>query len=316
MTEIATSLKNDHRAAYQSERPARWSMEDNQAMSVVMTFLDIVSARIGLPRDRAEVRRLDDYWFDVYTPDQVEWVKGCPDYFGLIFSGNIRFLFFELKIKKDGEFRLTRTGGKTKSGTSVAKYGCTSFYLDIVPVLRNMNDFCDKAGLPKDKFQVLFAEPGAGAAGINLISLEAINQMIAEGWNGLPIQKYGEGYGQETYLIPKGAMTSLDKLTAAQIMAIASERSILPDVMNTSAETSGPVISGFDSSWTLDFLLTGQPAKLTIAARLARARLRGRSPQEILSVPDIARAGTTTSDIEAADVFIKKQGWALSAKLT
>lgn len=231
MNDIATHLTNEHRAAYQSERPVRWSMEDNQAMSVIMTFLDVVAARLGLPRDRVEVRRLDDYWFDVYAPDSVEWVKGCPDYFGLIFSGNIRFLFFELKIKKDGEFRLTRTGGKTRSGTSIAKYGCTSFYLDIAPVLRNMNDFCDKSGLPKGKFQVLFAEPGAGADGINLISLDTINRMIADGWNGIAIQKYGEGYGQDTYLIPKAAMTALSELTAAQIIEIASERSVLPEVM-------------------------------------------------------------------------------------
>lgn len=236
MNDIATHLTKEHRAAYQSERPVRWSMEDNQAMSVIMTFLDVVAARLGLPRDRVEVRRLDDYWFDVYAPDSVEWVKGCPDYFGLIFSGNIRFLFFELKIKKDGEFRLTRTGGKTKSGTSIVKYGCTSFYLDIVPVLRNMNDFCDKSGLPKDKFQILFAEPGAGVNGINLISLDAINRMIADGWNGIAIQKYGEGYGQNTYLIPKSAMTALSELTVAQIMEIANERSVLPEVMAKSVD--------------------------------------------------------------------------------
>lgn len=244
MNDAATHLTSAHKAAYQSERSVRWSMEDNQAMGVIMTFLDVVANRLELPRDRVEVRRLDDYWFDVYSPDKVEWVKGCPDYFGLIFSGNIRFLFFELKIKKNGEFLLTKTGGKTKLGTQISKYGCTSFYLDIVPVLKNMNDFCDNAGLPKDKFLVLFAEPGAGANGINLISLDAINSMIANGWNGMAIQQFGEGYGKPTYLIPREAMTSLTDLTSTQIMGLASERSILPELMVNTAEAQGSSVAG------------------------------------------------------------------------
>lgn len=222
-------ISEQHRKSYNEEREKRSQLEQQETPNVVNVFLDTVAEKIRIKRELVEGLRMDTQWFDAASPNEFEWVRGCPDYFGVIFSGEMNFLFFELKIKDDGEFNKTIYGGITKGGSVIAQYGCTSFYLDIVPVHRNMNEFCDNTGLPKEKFLVLFSSPKAAADNIYVISLAEINDIVDNGWNGIPIQAYGEGYGKVAYLIPKNSTRKLSTLSRDDFIALLSTNAFLPE---------------------------------------------------------------------------------------
>ena len=138
-----------HREAYLNEKQKRWDMENKSANTIIETFTAYIVQKLPfLIKENIKFQRFDELWFEAYSPDENEWVKGCPDFIGSLTHRETRFLFIELKIKDDGIFRKTCTGGATKNGSVIPNYGCQSFYLDIVPVYRNMKDFCLKTSLP------------------------------------------------------------------------------------------------------------------------------------------------------------------------
>ena len=166
------------------------------------------------------VIRLDNLWFEQYDIDVPanEWAKGTPDYvISINNQGTLHFLHTEIKIK-DQEFRKTVNGGTSRGGSIIPNYGCESFYLDIIPVYRNMLDFAQRTGLPKSKFIIDFFSRPYGTH--HIITLEKIEAIILNGWNGIQIGTYGEGYGQNTYLIPKNATQNLNTLSAQSILAL------------------------------------------------------------------------------------------------
>lgn len=158
---------------------------------------------------QCDYERYDERWFMLYHPEDKgnEWVKGAPDYTVRI-SEN-QFFYTEIKIKRE-KFRKTLHGGMTERGTLIQNYGCMSYYLDRVPVYRNMTDFSQKTGIPAKNFLLLFVDPETDS--IRAISLTEINKLIRNGYNGGPICEIQEGYGKNvdgerapSYLIPERA---------------------------------------------------------------------------------------------------------------
>ena len=132
-------------------------------------------------------------------------MKGCPDYrLDILSNGKIEnYLFLEVKIKTK-EFQKTKEGGITKDGSKVPNYGCVSYYLDIEPVLHNMNMFAEVSAIPKSAFVILFVSESLDK--MQAISLKKINKLAKEGWvknsgERIELGEYGEGYGRKTLLI-------------------------------------------------------------------------------------------------------------------
>lgn len=207
--------KNSHR--YAAERVYRWWSADEgeePAMErVVADVQKLLGRQISL-----EFIRYDKIIHQKHNPDlpENEWAKGCPDYALRIQLENqevFYYCLFEIKLKYE-EFRKTVTGGKTRHGSDIAKYGCESYYLDIVPVYQNMLNFCAEMRVDKRAFILAFASPNAP---IRIISLSKIESMVRDGWLtmlegeevNIRLCIYGEGYGQETYLIPKDSTRRL-----------------------------------------------------------------------------------------------------------
>jgi len=135
-----------------------------------------------------------------------------------------KYILVEIKLKSQ-EYRKTSIGGTTKNGSIVSNYGCNSYYLDVIPVHRNMNDFVLKTNNKPSAFIIAFVKEDFSE--INIISLAKINKMIKSGWNqngkNIDLCIYGEGYGQKAYLIPKDATTNGDKITKEQLENILLE---------------------------------------------------------------------------------------------
>lgn len=146
-----------HSDQYNIEKEKRWKMAEIGEEKAIKKIADIICLIIGIPKNKATYGRLDEIWFNIYSPEKniEEWVKGCPDYFIKIFldSDNEKYLYIEIKLKSVG-FRKTLRGGRTKTGSNIPDYGCVSYYIDKVPVLSNMNLFCKKTGLDKKKSEL------------------------------------------------------------------------------------------------------------------------------------------------------------------
>lgn len=172
--------------------------------------------------------RLDNLWFERYNIDDSvnEWAKGTPDYvLSIPHKETSLNLHTEIKIK-DQVFRKTLSGGTTRGGSAIPRYGCVSFYLDIEPVYRNMLDFSRKSNLHLSKFVIDFYNKESRTH--HLITLEKLQTIISEGWNGIPIGTFGEGYGQVTYLIPQGATQELTNFSVADILLMSAPTIALP----------------------------------------------------------------------------------------
>ena len=231
MSESPQPLFDAHGSAYIADRAARWKLETTHAPALEATLAAAIAKIFELPTSSVEIHRFDKYWFEAHDPQSCEWVKGCPDYFAIIFGSKIRYIYIELKIK-NVEFQKTVSTAprRTQAGSWTPPYGCPSYYLDIDPVFRNMNAFCKNSGILPIQLQVLFAKPDATADEMRLISLDAINNLILHGWNGIMIRPYGEDYGKETYLIPKDATKPLLSLTREDFLMSASDVLAVPGI--------------------------------------------------------------------------------------
>jgi hypothetical protein len=172
--------------------------------------------------------RLDNLWFEQYDMNLPvnEWVKGTPDYVVSInHNDTTKYFHTEIKIK-DEEFRKTQNGGTTRAGSTIPNYGCPSFYIDIEPVYRNMQDFANNSGLPKSKFIITFYDRGNDSH--HIITLEEVENILQNGWNGIQIGEFGEGYGERTYLIPRNATRNLNNLTETELLELSLDSVILP----------------------------------------------------------------------------------------
>lgn len=157
--------------------------------------------------------RFDDMWFNKFDTrlPRNEWVKGAADYC-LDFKNAL--IYAEIKIKTQN-FHKTVSGGKTQAGSQIIPYGCESYYLDIHPVWKNMNLFCEHLHINKDAFVIFFCNSDCNE--IRFISLTRINELIECGYRGAPLNRFSEGYGivtsegrrAENYLIPIDATINL-----------------------------------------------------------------------------------------------------------
>ena len=202
----------NNRERYNRERESRWGMARNGEQPAIEALVKKFNERFS---DNIVPIRYDDIWFERYNPNQVEWVKGCSDYYLDISSnGNDSvYMYVDVKIKYT-TFDATVYGG-IRSGQQISKYGCASFYLDIVPVHRNMNDFCERANINKGNFIIMFTD--AKFETIRLISLAEINNLIHNGWKGSIISEFGASYGERSYLIPIDATYRVEDLSDNQI---------------------------------------------------------------------------------------------------
>ena len=92
-----------HREAYLNEKQKRWDMENKSANTIIETFTAYIVQKLPfLIKENIKFQRFDELWFEAYSPDENEWVKGCPDFIGSLTHRETRFLFIELKIKDDG----------------------------------------------------------------------------------------------------------------------------------------------------------------------------------------------------------------------
>lgn len=214
---------DDHREQYNNERVRRWGMAKYGEPRAAQRIAELIEEKID---DSVSINRYDVIWFSQYEPSvENEWVKGSADYYMTISLNNRNYtLYSEIKIKSQ-EYRKTIWGGRTARGSNISRYGCTSYYLDIIPVYRNMNDFCDKVGINKESFIVCFVSEDNN--NVNIISLAEINDLINNGWNNMNICTYGEGYGQRCYLIPKDATHDLEQMDESDIMNYFSLRNVI-----------------------------------------------------------------------------------------
>lgn len=197
----------NNRERYEKEREARREMAREGEQPSIEALIKKINTRFT---DNIIPVRYDNIWFKKYNPRHIEWVKGCSDYYLDISSNNDRrYMYIEVKIKNT-TFDATVYGG-IRSGQEISNYGCVSFYLDIEPVHRNMNDFCDRANIDKNNFIIMFINSNFNS--IRLISLLEINNLIEYGWNGVDISEFGANYGRRSYLIPIDATHRLEDLS-------------------------------------------------------------------------------------------------------
>ena len=143
----------DNQILYNQERTKRWNMAKDKEPEAIDAICKILTRITGT---EISFRRYDEIWFNKFDPrkEENEWVKGASDY--VIEINNNRYIYAEIKIKSV-KFKKTVTGGLTRKGSNIAKYGCESFYLDIVPVYKNMCAFVDKVNIDSDKFLIFLS---------------------------------------------------------------------------------------------------------------------------------------------------------------
>lgn len=200
----------NHTNQYKNEREARWKLAEENEAKAIVAITNILKNYYP----NVKFVRYDIPWFRFYNLDAVgeeHWVKGVSDY---IIGLNSRCgIYAEMKVKQH-YFKKTITGGITKLGTPISKYGCYSVYLDIHPVYQNIHDFIQIFGLKKSSFIIFFAIlENNQFENIHFINMEELEFLISNGFNGQKISIYGEGYGTKTkegrancYLIPIDAM--------------------------------------------------------------------------------------------------------------
>lgn len=226
-SKIEKELKNQ----YNQERKNRWSMADKGEEIAIEKICDKFSKILQIPRGNITHIRFDKLWFDKYDVNKPEneWVKGASDFAVQIILSNKKYILVEVKLKSQ-EYRKTTYGGTTTNGSYVSNYGCNSYYLDVIPVHRNMNSFIEKTNKKPSSFIIAFVKEDYSE--LNIISLAKINKMIKNGWvkNGKIINLcvYGDGYGQRAYLIPKDATTNGDTITKEQLETILLDKYPIP----------------------------------------------------------------------------------------
>ena len=195
----------DNQIRYDNERARRWDMardgEEAACSAVAQQIANIVQVPVTF-------QRYDVEWFSVFPPETCDWVRGCSDY---VLWWDAGYLYAEIKIKAQ-RYHKTVTGGITKRGSSVARYGCESFYLDVEPVYTNMCEFTKRTGIPEESFLLFFVSEDH--AQIMSISLAEVRSLVTNGWHGIPLSVFAEGYGHPAYLIPVDACHTLTSATS------------------------------------------------------------------------------------------------------
>lgn len=216
----------DNKALYNAEREKRWTMAKEKEPEAIAAICHILEQASG---HRVEYARYDERWFDKFAPDLPEnrWVRGASDY--VIRLDGKKYVYAEIKLKSL-KFRKTKYGGTTQKGSVIADYGCESFYLDIDPVYHNMCAFVEKTKIESRNFIIFFVNEALSE--IYAISLEKIQNMVKNGYNGQKLCEFTEGYGTDTasgparnYLIPEQAA---ELLNYAHI-----ERHSTPDIVTS-----------------------------------------------------------------------------------
>ena len=224
--EHKTRLQIEHEKSYSEERASRWKLKAENDTRAISKFSSVISKSLFQKEKPSRILRLDKLWFNSHSPEKEFWVKGCPDY--LVDFSPHGYMAVELKLKNQ-EFRMTTFGGTTRNGTIIKKYGCPSFYLDKSPVYENMVLFCQKTKLPQKAFNIIFLGTTDNQNSIRTMSLSELTQLIKSGWNGQSLQEYGEGYGQQTYLIPKDATKDLGELSFERILSLTVSKPFIPE---------------------------------------------------------------------------------------
>jgi hypothetical protein len=217
-----------HKELYDLERVKRWNMAESEEQTAIEKIIYIISDICDIPKEKIKYDRLDKKCFEKYPIENNEWVKGSPDYIVILFLDEQKYLFIEIKLKSK-EYKKTLNGGKTKEGSIITKYGCLSYYLDVEPVYGNMIRFCNKTGLGKDKFLIAFVSEDL--SDIKIASLAKIENIVNKGWKKnnkevIQVCVYGEGYGQDAYLIPKDAISDIRTITQKQWLMVMSAKSL------------------------------------------------------------------------------------------
>ena len=229
---------------YSAEKSRRWELGKEGEPKAIRVISEYLSKYLG-NLDSVVEYRFDDMWFDKFDINlpRNEWVKGSSDYC-LDFPNAL--IYAEIKIKTQ-TFRKTVSGGKTKAGSQISSYGCESYYLDINPVWKNMNLFCERLHINKDSFVIFFCN--SNCTEIRFISLARINELIECGYLGKPLNRFSEGYGivtsdgqrAENYLIPIDATINLFDLDVNTLDANA-EHNILISCIKTNKKEKENVV--------------------------------------------------------------------------
>lgn len=198
----------DNYRKYDQERSMRWGKASAAEQSSIDAFCRRLS---GLTTLKAENERYDTRVFRRFPPDEHPWARGAADY-EVIVAGCFRFLA-EIKIK-DQKFRKTMFGGATRRGSAIPKYGCESFYLDVDPVYKDIHLFIRKTGVDPRTFWLIFTD--SAGSHFRVISVRDLDDLIENGYHGVKIGVFSEGYGTltddgpaKTFLIPELATVDL-----------------------------------------------------------------------------------------------------------
>lgn len=220
---MGSEIELEHAIQYEKERNKRWGMAEGGEEIAIQRICELFSRILQIDSASISYERLDDIWFehnDINLAEN-EWVKGVSDYLITIVLNQKKYLLVEIKLKSE-EYRKTMYGGTTRNGSRVSNYGCSSYYLDVVPVHRNMNDFASRTNTNFSSFIIAFVKDDFSE--INIISLAKINDMIENGWRKnddfIPICTFGEGYGKVAYLIPKSSTTNGKNITKSLLERI------------------------------------------------------------------------------------------------
>ena len=215
----------DNKELYNQDREKRWGMAKEKEPEAIEAIRNKLRDILG---ECVEYSRYDEFWFKKYDPSEPEneWVRGASDY--VIRIAGVQYIYAEIKIKSV-KFKKTLYGGVTQKGSSVANYGCESFYLDIEPVFKNMCLFTQEVHIDSDNFLIFFVNEEITE--VNVISLKEIQDLVNFGYNGQPLCIFSEGYGIDTkngvalnYLIPVNCTHELDKNIADYIIWHCSQR--------------------------------------------------------------------------------------------
>ncbi|EJV74705.1 MULTISPECIES: hypothetical protein [Bacillus] len=206
------------KARYNEERQMRHEAAQEYEQPSVELVVKLINQKST--NQIANFTRYDEEWFEKYDINEKvnEWVKGASDYLvniNVLGNDQVHNSYVEIKYKTQ-TFRKTNGGGITYSGSVIPNYGCESYYLDVVPVWKNICDFINRNDIPAKSFWVAFVNEDI--SDVRLITAAKISAILQNGWKGQLIGKYGEGYGRIAYLIPEDATIRLADLTLKDVL--------------------------------------------------------------------------------------------------
>lgn len=214
----------NNRERYEKEKEKRFWLAKEYEQPAIESLSKYLNNRFR--KCNIKPIRYDDIWFEKYDPETIKWVRGCSDYcLDITKEDRHIYIYTEVKIKNTS-FDATINGG-IRRDQYISKYGCCSYYLDIY-VCNHMNKFCDKADIPKNSFIIMFTDTNFNS--IRLISLEEVNNLVENGWNGNIISTFGANYGSRSYLIPIDATHNIEDISGKHIKHYSSNNFSTPKI--------------------------------------------------------------------------------------